>query len=154
MSFPNGTIFRNSVAIALFLFLFAPHQALCQRGILDSLFTFRAGSVKTANALDIITRKTGYNFSYDSRLIDPEKKIRMTFVHSRLSEILDSIIQNDSLSFSVIDRFIIISYIKNTKDKKDGPPKGNVEYITGTVVDSETGEPLPFATIGLKNSGR
>ncbi|HKK42446.1 MAG TPA: carboxypeptidase-like regulatory domain-containing protein [Bacteroidales bacterium] len=154
MSFPNGTIFRNTVAIALFFILLAPQQALCQRGILDSVFTIRAGTVKTGNALDLISRRTGYSFSYDSRLIDADRKIKMTFVDTRLVTILDSIIHNDSLSLSVIDRFIIISRHTSKKERNDSISNHKVEYVTGTIVDKETGEPLPFATIGLKRSGK
>ncbi len=154
MSFPNGTIFKNTVAIALFFIMFAPHRAFCQRGILDSAFTFRSGSIKTGNALNIITRRTGYNFSYDSRLIDADAKTRMTFVNTRLGVILDSIMHNDSLSFSVIDRFIIISRTSQKSNNQANASGVKVKYITGTVVDNETGEPLPFATIGLKRSGK
>ncbi|MCX6322308.1 MAG: hypothetical protein NTX93_10990, partial [Bacteroidia bacterium] len=63
----------------MFILLLLPQKADCQVSILDSTFTFRAGSVKTGNALNIISRQTGYNFTYDSRLIDAEKKTEMTF---------------------------------------------------------------------------
>ncbi len=154
MSSPNGTIFNNTVAIALFLVFFAPQQADCQRGILDSVYTFRAGVIKTGNALDIITRQTGYSFSYDSRLIDADRRIKMTFVKTRLSLVLDSILDNDSLSFSVIDRFIIISRSSDNKGAQSSPSGEKMGYITGIIVDKETDEPLPFATIGLKKSGK
>ena len=102
-------IFIKFQAIALFILLILPQKADCQQSILDSTFTFRAGTVKTGNALDIITRQTGYNFTYDSRLIDQEKRTEMTFRDTKLRVILDSILKNDSLVFSVIDKYIIIS---------------------------------------------
>ncbi len=83
--------------------------AECQEAILDSTFTFRAGAVKTGNALNIITRQTGYNFTYDSRLINTENKTEMTFSSEKLNVILDNILKNDSLVYSVIDKYIIIS---------------------------------------------
>ena len=52
----NGFIFINIPAIALFILLILPQRADCQRSILDSTFTFRAGTVKTGNALDIINQ--------------------------------------------------------------------------------------------------
>ena len=42
--------------------------------------------------LTLLTRQTGYNFTYDSRLIDAEKKTEMTFRNIKLGVILDSIL--------------------------------------------------------------
>jgi hypothetical protein len=155
MSSFNGSIFLKIPAIALLIILTAPFRADCQRTILDSTFTFRAGQVKTGSALDIITRKTGYNFTYDSRLVDAEKKTEMTFRDTKLKVILDSILLNDSLSFSVIDKYIIFSRVeKPPSPPADSLAHGEVKYITGVIIDDETLEPLPYATIGLINKGR
>jgi hypothetical protein len=151
----NGSIFYKIPAIALYILLILPQRADCQRSILDSTFTFRAGIVKTDNALGIITRQTGYNFTYDSRLIDTEKKTEMTFRDTKLSVILNSILDNDSLVFSVIDKYIIISRtLALPSIRADSIASGQVNYITGLIIDDETTEPLPFATIGLKNTGK
>ena len=153
MSLFNGSILFKFIAIALFFIL--PQRADCQRTILDSTFTFRAGIVKTGNALDIITRQTGYNFTYDSRLIDQEKKTVMTFRDTKLRAVLDSILKNDSLVFSVIDKYIIISHAERRSSfPADSITPVKVNYITGKIVDDETSEPLPFATIALMNKGK
>lgn len=150
-----GYIILRIQAIAFFILLIIPEEATCQRGILDSTFTFRAGTVKTFNALNIITRQTGYNFTYDSRLIDSEKKTELTFFNKQLGAILDSILRNDSIVYSVIDKYIIISREEKQIEKtSSGPPQSTVNIITGVVIDEETSEPLPFATIGLKNKGK
>jgi hypothetical protein len=155
MSFLNGYINTNIQAIALIILLFIPDKADCQRSILDSTFTFRAGTVKTGNALDIITRQTGYNFTYDSRLIDLDRKTGMSFRDLKLGAILDSILRNDSLVYSVIDRYIIISRIVTLPPQQtDSADPGKVDYITGLILDEETLEPMPFATLGLKHNGR
>ncbi len=155
MSCLNGYIFKRLLAIAFFIFLLMPQQAECQQSILDSTFTIRAGTVKTGNALDIITRKTGYNFTYDSRIIDPERKTEMTFNRIKLRIILDSILRNDSLSYSVLDKYIIISRVtRNNVSHTDTSSTHKIKYITGIIVDDETGDPLSFATIALINSGK
>lgn len=155
MSSFNGNIFIKFLAIALLLLLILPQRADCQRSILDSTFTFRAGTVKTGNALDIITRQTGYNFTYDSRLIDQEKKTVMTFRNTKLSIVLDSILKNDSLVFSIIDKYIIISHPERSPSlPADSTTAEKVKYITGKIVDDETSEPLPFATIALMKKGK
>jgi len=155
MSFSNGNIFIKFLAIALFNLLILQQGAECQKTILDSIFTFRAGTIKTGNALDLITRKTGYYFTYDSRLVDQEKKTVMTFRATKLNIILDSILKNDSLDFSVIDKYIIISHIERRRSiPADSTTADKVKYITGKIIDDETSDPLSFATIVLKNRGK
>jgi hypothetical protein len=155
MSSSNGDTCIKLSAIALFLLLIFHENAQCQQGILDSAFTFRAGFVRTGNALDLITKQTGYNFTYDSRLVNQERKTAMNFRNTKLSVILDSILKNDSLVVSVIDRYIIIAHA----ERKIAPPadstvKISIKYITGKIIDDETLEPLPFATLALKNKGK
>ena len=151
----NGFITNNLKAIALFFLLTAPQRADCQQGILDSTFSFRAGTVKTGNALDIISKQTGYSFTYDSRLIDAEKKSVLTFADVKLSALLDSILLNDSLAYSVIDKYIIISRAENPPSHPaDTLTYREVKYITGVIIDDESSEALPFATIALKNKGK
>ena len=154
MSSFSGNIFLKVTAIAFFILL-SNLKAESQKSILDSTFTFRAGTVKTGNALKIISRQTGYNFTYDSRLIDQEKKAVMTFKNTKLSIVLDSILKNDSLFFSVIDKYIIIAHAERPSSTPADTTWGQkVKYITGKIADDETSEPLPYATIALKNKGK
>jgi len=151
----KGFIFRISLAIPLFLLLLLPQKTECQEGILDSVFIFNEGMVKTGDALDIITRHTGYNFTYDSRLIDKEKLAEMNFKNVTLRIIIDSILQNNILTLSVIDKYIIISRaVTSPPPAPDSLLQEVTKYISGVIIDEETSEPLPFATIGLKNKGR
>jgi len=151
----NGYILKRLQAVLLLILLVPLQKTDCQSGILDSTFTFSAGTVKTANALEIISRKTGYNFTYDTRLINAEKIISMNFSDLKLNLILDSILRNDSLSFSIIDKYIIISRSKRPETAQaQSVAAGESFYISGLIVDDESLEPLPFATIALKNNGK
>ncbi len=59
------------------------------------------------------------------------------------------------LAYSVIDRYIIISRIVNRiLPAIDSISTNKVDYITGVIVDDETMEPLPFATISFRNTGK
>lgn len=151
----NGYILSKKPAIAL-LFIFSCWQVLNGQGnILDSTYSFNAGTIKTNGALNLISRRTGYNFTYDSRLIDPERKVEMTFSNVKLNIILDSILKNDSLVYSIIDKYIIISKsYQPSISAADTTHKFNVSSISGIVVDDISDEPLPFAAIGLKKTGK
>jgi hypothetical protein len=151
----NGYISSKFPAIVFYILLILHQKADCQQNILDSTFTFSAGEVKTGNALDIISRQTGYNFTYDSRLIESEKKTDLTFTDTKLSVILDSILKNRSLVFSVVDKYIIISRSEISPQlPADTIRHGEVKYITGIVLDDETLEPLPYAAVAFKNKGK
>ncbi|NMC37527.1 MAG: hypothetical protein GYA41_04305 [Bacteroidales bacterium] len=154
MSSNNGYIFKNIPAIILVLLI--THGGLAgQETILDSTFTFSAGIVKTGEALNIITRQTGYNFTYDSRLIDTERNTVLSFKDVTLKSVLDSIFKDDSLNYSVIEKFIIISKGIGHKDtRSDSIAVYDIRSITGLILDEESGDPLPYATIGLKNEGK
>ncbi|MBN1107820.1 MAG: carboxypeptidase-like regulatory domain-containing protein [Bacteroidales bacterium] len=151
----NGNIKKRIKAVALFFAITFLHHATAQNGILDSLFTFSEGNVRTGSALNLITKKTGYNFTYDSRLINTENRTLLNFSRQPLLLILDSILNSDSLNYTVIDKYIIISRVLTGKRAETDTLFSNEQYyISGTVSDSETGEALPFATIAIRNKGK
>jgi hypothetical protein len=152
MSLFNGKILMKLWAIVLPLLLYT-QRTECQQSILDSTFTFKEGIVKTGAALNIITQKTGFNFTYDSRLVDHDRKTVMNFSDTRLNVILDSILKNDSVVYSVIDKYIIISH-REVRITVVDTTSQKVKYITGKIIDYETSLPLPFATLALKNQGK
>jgi hypothetical protein len=149
----RGYIQRHFAAIAFALLLILPHELLCQETILDKSFTFRSGSVKADNALDIISEKTGFSFTYDSRLVNPENRVQLDFREIPLRDILKSVFRNDSLVFSVINKYIVISRPDSQPEAQaeDGIKPGSVQ---GTIVDEDTGEPLAYATVGIRNRAR
>lgn len=151
-----GVIFKHVLALALLISLVPPPGATGQEGILDSSFTFRAGTMKTVNALNLITRQTGYNFTYDSRLVNPGARSEMNFNRVKLRLILDSIMGRDSLVYSVIDRFIIISRaaVPPSSEGTDTLSVTSFSTLSGLILDDESSEPLQFATISLKHGGR
>ena len=136
----SGFIFIRLKIILLFLLLLIQGKGFSQVSVLDSLSSFRNGIVKTSEALDLITKQTGYKFSYDSRLINAERNTDLSYDTITLRSVLENITGNDSLEFSVIDKFIIISR-KSSKGSLEtgGPDDSDTGYFTGTVKDKETG---------------
>jgi CarboxypepD_reg-like domain len=137
----------------LLLLLYSP-SSFGQGNILDSTLTFRAGKVKTGNALSMISRKTGYFFTYDTKIIDPERETVMPFNRLSLRTILDSLLKNVTLRYSVINKYIIIYKIVPPGEASEARSDWEVKNISGIITDSESGEPLAFATIGIMDKGK
>ena len=147
-------IIKRLSGFAFLLLLLHSPASYSQVNILDSAFTFRAGAVKTGNALNLISQKTGYYFTYDSKIIDSERKTEMSFNRVRLHTILDSLLKNDTLRYSVINKYIIIYKSTPAPVVSEVKTEWEVRNISGIITDTESGEPLPFATIGIMSKGK
>ncbi len=126
-----------------------------QEDLLLRTFSFRNGTIRTGAALEVISKRTGYFFTYDSKIIDTESKTILEARDVPLKEILSSVLGNDSLNYTVIGNNIIISRISpeiKTLSSIAEPEKKI--YISGVVVDNVSDDPLPFATIAIKNKPR
>jgi len=146
--------------ISLFIFwailLSAPHISLkSQNAVLNNAYSFNEGEIRKGNALNLISRRTGYYLTYDSRIVNPEEKTILISDNSSVSEILRGIFQKDSIRLTVIGNHIIISKVfpGMSPDAILSSP-GNAIRIEGQVTDRETGEPLPFATVAIRNKPR
>lgn len=108
---------------------------------------------KNANLTDIfktIRIQTGYDFIYDQDLISKSAPININVNNAELSEVLKRLLSNQSLSFIIEDKTVIIKE-KGLLDKV----AGYFDYITvnGTVLD-EKGQPLPGVVIKVKGTTR
>ncbi len=151
---PDKKIKWTVSGITFLVLLLFTHPARCQVSILDSAYTFQEGRIRTGTALNMLSRQTGYYFTYDTKLIDADRKTEFNFTSVKLKIILDSLLQNDSLKYSVINKYIIIYRISPGAVAAGDSAKGVVKSISGIITDSDTGDPLPFATIGIVRTGK
>jgi hypothetical protein len=151
----NDHINSRLACIGILLIFLINHDIKGQEEILNSKFTFSAGTLKTGSALDIISRQTGYYFTYDSKIINNEIKTELDFNEVPLRTILDSIFRNDSIKYSVINNHIIIykDFKAPSVGTREAQPPALQNYISGVIVDNVTGEALPYATIGIISKG-
>lgn len=133
------------------IFLLNPVRG--QEEVLLRTYSFRNGSLKTGAALKAISRHTGFYFTYDSKIIDTDIRVSLEADQSPLIDILKSVLLNDSLQYSVIGNHIIISRLaeSDSLSTADTLLPDKTYLVTGRVIDSYTGEPLPFATVAVKN---
>ena len=109
-------------------------------------------NVTLKEAFEIIESKTGFTFSYDSRITKSAQKFTVEEHPANLHELLEKIALKARLRFRRINQKILVS--KDRREKKPGQKVKVVEEITvtGKVTDESTGEPLPGATIKVKGT--
>ncbi|WP_161805826.1 SusC/RagA family TonB-linked outer membrane protein [Pedobacter sp. Hv1] len=92
-----------------------------------------------------IHNQTGYDFLYDKELLDKKERISISANNESLEAVLDKCISDQSLSYSIEDKTIVIK-----EKKKIFNQFLNID-ITGKLVD-ETGQPIAGATIKVKGT--
>ena len=131
-------------------------QAFSQESVLDRPLRLPGNTIRASRALGEITRLTGYLFTYDTRIIDSERTFSVPGHEMSVSEILDSVAGDPAVDHMVLGRHIIL-YRGMAMPEKPAPPADSVPLflaIGGKIIDSETAEPLPYATIGISHRGR
>ncbi len=106
--------------------------------------------------LNQVSRQTGYYFIYDSQIIDNDKKVRIRRGTFTIAGLLETVIEDPSLKYKVIDKYIIIrkppglaaDEITGVESKPETDEKIT---IFGKVMDAGSGKTLPYATIALLN---
>jgi len=125
-----------------------------QDNVFKQKISIKMKGARIRTVLEAISRKTGYVFTYDSDLIKPETIISVDAEEKPVSELLDEIFHDRDFSYSVIDNHIIIyKEVDETTLMIREEGKTPVYMVTGSIIESGNGNPLPFATIGIYNKG-
>ena len=125
-----------------------------QDNVFEQKISIKMNGARIRTALEAISRKTGYVFTYDTDLVNPETIISVDAEEKPVRELLDEIFNNRNFSYSVIDNHLIIyKEIDETTPiiKEEG--KTPVYMVTGSIRETGSGNPLPFTTIGIYKKG-
>ena len=99
-------------------------------------------------SLNTLGDSIGYYFSYNANLFDTNEVISYTFIQKPVKYILDSIFFNKKMDYQIIGNQIVL--YKTEKEKIKPGEYNNTNYsFSGKIVDDESMEGIPFATIGL-----
>jgi len=150
---PTCTEKRILILIAGLFFLTL--QLFPQENILERRVKMPGNSIRASRALSEVSRLTGFIFTYDTRIIDEDRILTLPPSDITVSELLDSVTGDPAIKYSVIDKHIILyrDLITETPEPvRDSIPTQHI--LQGRVVDSETSEPLSYATIGIRHRGR
>jgi hypothetical protein len=131
-------------------------QAFAQESVLDRPVRLPGTSIKASRALGEITRVTGYLFTYDSQIINSNRTFSLPGEEMPVRVILDSVAGDPAVHYLVQGRHIILYRLTAMPEKPDPPADSLPVFVSigGKIVDAETNEPLPYATIGISHRGR
>ncbi|MBA7570785.1 hypothetical protein ES708_12538 [subsurface metagenome] len=125
-----------------------------QDNVFEQKISIKMNGARIRTALEAISRKTGYVFTYDTDLVKPETIISVDTEEKPVRELLDEIFHDRDFSYSVIDNHLIIyKKIDETTLMIREEGKTPVYLVTGSIIESGNSNPLPFATIGIYNKG-
>jgi len=111
--------------------------------------------VKLDSALNILEIETGIYFTYDVSNVEIDREIRANFIYTPLSIILDSILRNPFLDYTLIDKQLII-HKNQTNESIDNDSSSlileqPIIILKGQVFEADTKIILPYVNIGVKN---
>ncbi|MCF8223214.1 MAG: carboxypeptidase-like regulatory domain-containing protein [Bacteroidales bacterium] len=140
--------------IVIIIIITAAPVCNAQEKKLDQRYTVRMQNASIGNVLNSLSRKTGYNFTYDTDLVEPGRLTGIKMVDKPLKTILDTLFYDKLFAYSIIDNHIIIyqSLTASTPQIKEAG-KDPVYVIEGRISNAENGDGLPYATIGVMSKG-
>ncbi len=149
------TFSEKRILILVAGLFFLTLQLFPQESILERRVKMQGNSIRASRALSEVSRLTGYIFTYDTRIIDNDRVFALPASDITVRELLNSVTGDPNIRYSVIEKHIILyrDLITDTPEPvNDSMPVMHV--LSGKVVDAETSEPLPFATVGINHRGR
>lgn len=146
---------RNTMAIQLLVaLLFVCSVHLTAQDLTELTVTIRASNRPLHTVLDDLTEQTGYNFTFDSRLIDSRKRVDLVLKDVPLSGALDTLFQNPDLTYQVINKNIVIFPHQRERIPvvNSNEQEHRILEVHGEISDLRSGKPLPYATIGVMDT--
>ncbi len=126
-----------------------------QDTVLNTRISLKLNNTSISAVLKSLSRKTGYYFTYDTDVVEPEKLTSLRTDNLPLRNILDTIFHDKLLNYSVIDNHIIIYRSVNDSTpllREEG--RESVYTLSGIITDADNGQALPYASVGVESKGK
>jgi hypothetical protein len=143
----------RSVITMLFMLLIATNSS---GQVDDDVFNIKVTLSKQRTtiyqALNQISDSIGYFFAYDSRVVYSDRRIRPNITQKPLLNTLQEILGDTTLKFNVVDKHILIfrdQDLYSQQQNQSKPITTDFLSLKGRVFDSETRQPIPYATVGI-----
>src|SRR5690606_26302947 len=131
-------IMKLTILIMTTFFLQVSANSLAQN------VTLKQKNITLKQVFNQIRSQTGYDVLWQSGKVNEEKRIDVNFVKEELSKVLDEILDNQNLTYSIVDKTVVIK--PNHTSKSASIVKSSQQEVRGTVTDS-LGVTLPGASV-------
>ena len=132
--------------LIIILLLFAnSSEVFAQTNYLKKKISYSVSDTRLDKLLNDIEKLGGFMFSYNSQIIDVNRKVSLDAKNETIKSILDRIF-NKKIQYKSIGAHIILT--KRNFDKKTIKENKDISYtITGYIIDNESGEQIISATV-------
>ncbi|MBN2213332.1 MAG: carboxypeptidase-like regulatory domain-containing protein [Bacteroidales bacterium] len=118
--------------------------------VLDERVALNCNGCNIPEALNIIESSLPFYFSYNPDLFTGTKPLNINIENIRLHELLDTILNDKTIRYSVIEKQIVL--YRPVKDESihthtNGDRSYNMFIVSGKIIDNNTTRPVPFANI-------
>jgi TonB-dependent starch-binding outer membrane protein SusC len=107
---------------------------------------------KFEDVFNDIERQSEFEFLYNDQQLDAGQLVNIDADNVTISDLLDRILVNKSISYQVIDKRIVLVQRNSFENKLLTMIQSQQTRISGQVTDATTGEPLPGVNILIKNT--
>src|SRR5699024_5751455 len=147
-------IWRMMKLATLFLFLGCLQVSATAYSQKTSI-TLSLNDVSLEQVFNEITQESGYLFLYNNeKLTQVRDDVSVTVKDATIEQVVDVCLKGLPLSYEIMDRTIVITP-DSTVPKQQVVPQGLPDKeITGTVVDSATGNPIVGATVKVQGKSK
>ena len=123
-------------------------QALSAQGLLDKNISVQFVNLRLENALEIISNKGSFYFSYNSNIIKRDSIINLTISNRSVKQVLD-LIFNGRYEYRESGNYIIIrrAPVALPLITSEASTDDNVYTVSGYVLDDESGERIRQASV-------
>lgn len=138
------------IAISCFLaFSFLTQISWAQTNHLNTKITLNVSEIAIEEVLIIISKMGGFNFSYNADILTSDSIVTLKVRNTSVEKVLDQLFKN-KLRYKVVnDHIILLQNIQINKQQRQMQKSMNTSgyTLTGYVLDANTGQTLPNATI-------
>ena len=144
---------RSFNHLLILIFLCANLSLTAQQpDLLCKKIQLQGGRQTVYSLLNSISDASGLMFIYDSKLVDNNKKIKISRGERTVKEAILEALENQNFEIKIIGRHLLICKAENKKEFAEREPLIRHHITHGLLVEKTGGEPLSFCSIDLFNS--